>query len=188
MLLDDTIWWLVLAAALVGWFFQNVQHEGAHRILAEHWGATITKFMPWPVNADDKFSLAFWRKGHSWARLRWEDAEYDRTARGIIAIIPQAMNTAIMCFILGVRWRWPEMHTVAASLLTAWYILNIVDGGYGLGTFLRKDPRKVEGKKPRTDGWVFADRMNLGPWTCRLGILAWYLWFGFHLVVHPDWI
>jgi len=183
----DGIWWVVLITALVLWFVQNIQHEGMHAISAKHWGATDIKFMPWPVNEEDKFSLAFWKKGHSWARLRWDDGDYDRTARGLISIAPQFTNTLILSFIIGVRWRFPDMPDVAASILAGWFVTNIVDGGYNLGTFIRKDPRKVEGKSPRTDGWKFADRLNLSAATCRVGMVAWYLWFGFHLLV-PTWL
>lgn len=178
----DGIWWVVLITALALWFVQNIQHEGMHALAARHWGAKITKFRPWPVNEEDKFSLLVWKKGHSWARLRWEDGEYDTTGRGLIDIAPQFAATVTLCFIIGVRWRFPDMPPVVASILAGWYVTNAVDCGYCIGGLFRKRP-----ENPCSDAWKFVTRMGFSDAAARTAMIAWYLWFGFHLFI-PTWL
>jgi len=170
----DSIWWVVAITALVLWFPQTVQHEGMHAIAARHWGATITTFKPYRHKGTD----GKWR----WGAMSWEGGDYDDTARGLISIAPQFANTVILCFIIGVRWRFPDMPQVLASILAGWYITNAVDCGYSIGVFFRKQPTK-----PSSDGWKFAQKLKLSPATCRLAMATWYLWFGFHLFV-PSWL
>jgi hypothetical protein len=167
MLFDNVLFWLVPIVAVALWIPQNCQHEGMHALAARHWGAKITEFVFWPSKKAGYFT---------WAFVRWTGGSYDDTARGLISIAPQFANTVILCLILGMRWRFPDMPPVAASILAAWFLTNFVDGAYNLSTYYRKVP-----ESPRSDGWSFQSRLQLSPATCRLATVAWHLWFGFHL-------
>lgn len=168
MLFDHTILWLLPLVAVALWLPQNAQHEGMHALAAKHWGATITEMHLFPSRKLGSFA---------WAYVRWEGGDYDKTARGLISIAPQFANTVILSLILGLRWRFPDMHPVANTILAGWFTVNFVDGAVNLATFYRPTP------KPSTDGWSFADHLKLSPTVCRVTTVAWHLWFGFHAFI-----
>jgi len=155
MLFDATLWWVILITGVALWIPQNAQHEGAHLLAAKHWGAETVKFWPFPGKMPNgRFA---------WAHYVYRGGKFDQTAMGLVSIAPQFTNTVIMSLLLGLRWRFPEMPTVAASILAGWYLTNFVDGAYNLSTFYRKVPEEA-----RTDGWRFCKRLQWNPSTCRL--------------------
>lgn len=68
------------------------------------------------------------------------------------------------------------------SILVGVFIINFVDGAYNLGTYYRPEP-----EDKRTDGWKFQRDWDFSSLTCRLGAVAWHLWFGAHLLLPVPW-
>jgi len=192
-MLEGTLLWLVAAVVIALWIPQNAAHEGAHVVAHRHWGAKITKFIVYPTNAEDQFSLAFWRKGFTWACMGYnqpKDRPLDATARGVCSIAPQFTNTVVCSVLLALSWRFPDLPPALASVLVAWYLVNFVDGAYCLGTFYKWgvefDDQGLA--KDGSDGWKLQRYWNLPANLCRSGAVAWHVWFGFHLLIPPSWV
>ena len=179
MIIDAPFWWAPFLVALFWWFPQNAQHEGSHALVAVLLGARITRFIIYPTNADEQFSLAFWRTGFTWASVSWENnpIEPDDLGKAIGAIAPNAANTLVLSIflILDIALElfspgW--LHTV----LTGIAITNFADGAYNLSTFYRITP------KPSTDGWKFQAYTGLPIWLCRMLTPIWQAGFGVWLL------
>lgn len=170
MLFEGTLHWLVVVIALVLWLPQNAAHEYAHVVAHRHWGALITAFVPWPT----------WKGGFTFAHMSYrqlKERPLEKTAEGVCSVAPQVVNTVVLSMVIALRWRFPEMPEILASILTAWALVNYVDGAVGLATFYRRSP------KPSTDGWSLQRTWNLSPWTCRAVAASWHIWFGFFLLI-----
>jgi hypothetical protein len=175
MLFTDTIIWLVALTALVLWPVQNAQHEGMHAFMAKRYGAVITKMVLWPTDADDKFSVAFWRKGHTWAYVQWSGGDWSEHRRAAVSIAPQATNTLVLLVLLGVRVALEFTAPIewVFSILAGWALVNFIDGAVNLSTFYKSEPERKS-----TDGWSFQEHAGLNKWLCRVGAGVWHLGFG----------
>jgi hypothetical protein len=151
--------------ALALWPLQNVQHEGAHALMAKHYGARITRFTPYPN----------WKSGRfTWASVAWEGGTYTSEGRAFISIAPQAANTWVL-FVLALLSTAPLTPYVTA-VLTGAVITQFVDGAWNLGTFYKWWIKEDYDK--HTDGWKFQMHFYLHPTTCRVGAAVWHLLFG----------
>jgi hypothetical protein len=160
-----TVLWVVALTALLLWFPQNAQHEGAHALMAKRYGATITRFTPYPS----------WSTGYfTFASVAWKGGEYDARGRALISVAPQATNTAILLLLALVRFG-ANPSEVVVSILAGWALVNYVDGAWNLGTFYKPEPPE---DRKRTDGWSFQRNMGLNKWLCRGLTAVWHVGFG----------
>lgn len=190
-MLSGTILWLVAAVSVALWVVQNAAHEYAHVVAHRHWGAEITKFVVYPTNADDRFSLAFWKPGFTWAHMNYRQREpLSHTAQGVTSIAPQFANTVVCSVVLGAYWRFPDMPAGIASVLVAWYLVNFVDGAFNLGTYYKwwTEFDEEGGAIASSDGWRFQKHWRIPVTYCRIGAVIWHLWFGFHLLIPRSWV
>jgi hypothetical protein len=157
---------LCALTAVLLWIPQNAAHEGAHCVVHKFAGDEITAFWPFPG----------WHRG---GYFTFAHMGYRRTTPvapvvdGFCAAAPQITNTLILLALL-------PLHLVRTpgwlfAVLTAWALVNFVDGAFNLGTFYYATPRKG------TDGWRAAKSWGVNPWVCRGLTLVWHLGMGYHL-------
>jgi len=160
MLWWGTVWWMIILFALLLWFVQNCQHEGAHCIAAILFGHKITSFRPWP----GKTPAGHW----SFAYMSHKGPDLSPKQRGIISAAPIVVNTIVLIalhfiLLLGSFEPW------LASLLAAYVLTNLVDGTVWFATFARKIGNYA------TDGWKVLHYWNLRSWVGRFVGIAWVL-------------
>lgn len=169
MIWHDTILWLLPILVILWWIPQNVQHEAAHALAAKHWGAEITRFWPFPSWDHGQFQ--------NFAHVRYSFfTSVDETARGCIAIAPQALNTLVLCLLFTVRGVF-DLTPVGNTIVAALAVTNFVDGAVNLATFYRLQP------KAETDGWKFQRLWGFKAWKMRVATVLWHLWFGLFVLI-----
>jgi len=129
--------WLTILFALLLWFFQNVQHEGAHALVVRLAGGQIVRFRPWPHRHEGRFYFA---------SVGYRIHELPPSLEGLVNAAPLLWNTLAL-LIMGILMQEIEPVGWVASMMLGWGICNAVDGTYNLATFLRREP------KPGVDGW-----------------------------------
>lgn len=170
-----TLLWVIALTALLLWPLQNAQHEGAHAFMVKRNGGTITKMVLYPTGQDNRFSVAFWRQGFTWAYVSWKGGEYTREGRARISIAPQVTNTVVLGVLTTIRFL-AAPGELLTSILAGMALTQYIDGSVGLGTFYKW--WVVEDEDKTTDGWSFQRHTGLNPWLCRIGAATWHLGWG----------
>ena len=116
--------WVVAVSALLMWLPQNVQHEGAHALVAKFYGATDIAIWPFPSK---RLSGRF-----TWAHVQWRWTESVRPAQRA-SLAPQVLNTLLLLALFAVFRLWEIPHPLF-SILTAWYLVNLIDGAVNFAT------------------------------------------------------
>ena len=118
-------WYYVLLIgvgfALLLWFPQNAQHEGAHGIGALLVGCRMTEFKPYLHRGTDG-KLKF-------ASMRYDCGEraLTRHQRALISAMPVAFNTTIMLGASAINAVGED--SIGSGLALGWVIVNAFDGG-----------------------------------------------------------
>ena len=154
--------WMIAVCALLLWLPQNVQHEGAHALVARIYGHRITMFRPWPTRLGDGWAFA--AMAHSGPRLT------DR-AYGLIYAAPIIASTLVLVA------TYIALHLVEpggwlAAALAGWALTSLVDGSVWFLTYARLSPSMAK------DGWKVLWYWQLSPWMGRVVGLCWLaLWW-----------
>lgn len=156
---------LVGALSLAWWIPQNLQHECSHAIVAQHFGAAITKIWPFPGMVDGRWYWAYVQYVPVVRFTPWQDA--------MVSAAPVIANT-IMLVLYTLHFSfavWPGS-LVINSLFTAWALNNFIDGAFNLSTFYRPEP------KMSTDGWKFWAATDINRWVLLVFTVLWQISFG----------
>lgn len=165
---ESIIWWGLVVSALAMWLPQNVQHEGMHAALAKYFGADDVKIWPFPGK----------QLGHfTWAHARWRWTKPVTVEQeAYTAIAPLLANTFVIFLVMTILSA-VETSSVVFTVMTAWAVVNFIDGGYSLLTFYKKVP-----EKPRSDGWVFTMKHpGTTPFISRFLAVSWHIAFAVQL-------
>lgn len=116
-------WWafilVVAGTCLLLWFPQNCQHEGLHALFARRYGATITRFRPYPHRDPEG--------GWNFASVSWINSrKMTDKEKSNICFAPWVFN-GILVILLSLGNHFGPHHFGSAVLL-GWTINNLVDG------------------------------------------------------------
>jgi hypothetical protein len=138
--------------------------------MAKRYGATITRFRPYPVISDKRFAFA---------QIEYEGGEFTSSNLGLLSAAPQICNlmlysalVAVLLFVTMPAWLF--------TILGAWAFVNWLDGGVAFATFYRRSqyeesPSWWPQYAPYTDGWKWQKAWGLSPWLCRVLAVVWHV-------------
>lgn len=160
---------LVGAFSFAWWIPQNLQHECSHAIVAQHFGAVITKIWPFPGMVEGKWYWAYVQYVPVVRFAPWQDA--------MVSVAPVIANTIMLVlYALHFLFAASAGSLVVNSLFTALALNNFIDGAFNLSTFYRPEP------KMSTDGWKFWEATGINRWALLAFAVQWQIYFGVLLV------
>lgn len=158
---------LMLLFCALWWIPQNLQHEGAHALTAQYFGATITKIWPFPGMISGRWV---------WAYVQYvQVVRFTSVQEALVSAAPVITNTvSLIIYFTHLAFLSPLLasYVVLNSFLAAWAINNYVDGAYNLSTFYRRAP------KMSTDGWKFWEASGFSHTALLIHTISWQLSFG----------
>jgi len=165
---------IAVGTSLVLWLPQNVQHEGAHALLAKIYGSVITEFHPYPGKLNGNSVFAYVRFSNP--------RKFTNPERAWISGAPWAANTIMLIFLAIAN---SQIHNpIVSAILAGWMINNLADGINNCRLVLFADNEKLsrshadlprvaryDGYPPRLAKWM------VGGWSvATIFLVFWALW------------